>query len=238
MSSCVLLIYIFWFEIYLLRINDNFYHCTYHTYIYFFILFKKSKTILQFFYHYLFYNLILFKNWRTTCAISSTISSNWLRFVKSDRVISEKRKKEKKDLFTVSPEPHYMIVKLNVNSMSVKTSEMFISGPNCHCWARIKPPRRTRFKNYSYSPREKRKDHVCSFRRILFLSFQIANASIFHSNIILKLHEILYCTFLHKINKNQTWELIFVANIHYILRYISFNWILVKFNILLKQTIL
>lgn len=148
-----------------------------------------------------------------------------------------KKEKKKKKIYSLSLLNRInAIVKLNVNSMSVKTSEMFISGPNCHCWAGIKPPRRTRFKNYSYSPRKKRRDHVCSFRRILFLSFQIANTSIFHSNIILKLHEILHCIFLYKINKNQTWDLIFAAD--YILRYISFNWILVKFNILLKQTIL
>lgn len=75
------------------------------------------------------------------------------------RVVSKKRKKEKKIYSLSLLNRINMIVKLNMNSVnSVKTSEMFISGPNCRCWAGIKPPRGTRFNSLKLFVFTKRKE--------------------------------------------------------------------------------
>lgn len=106
------------------------------------------------------------------------------------RVVSEKRKKEKKIYSLSLLNRINMIVKLNVNSVnSVKTSEMFISGPNCRCWAGIKP-RGTRFNSLKLFVFTKRKEKGSyMFIQTNLIPF-IKSRSI--SNAILKLHEILY----------------------------------------------
>ena len=107
------------------------------------------------------------------------------------RVVSEKRKKEKKIYSLSLLNRINMIVKLNVNSVnSVKTSEMFISGPNCRCWAGIKPPRGTRFNSLKLFVFTKRKEKGSyMFIQTNLIPF-IKSRSI--SNAILKLHETLY----------------------------------------------
>lgn len=172
---------------------------------------KNQKPFHNFFYYCLFYNLILFKNWswRTTCVISSTISPNWLLFAKSDRLLVKKEKKKKKIYSLSLLNRINTIVKLNVNSMSMKTSEMFISGPNCCCWARIKPPRGTRFNSLKLFVFSKRKGSrmfiqtsLIPFIRPRMQAFSMVTQ---FSNFM---KSYIYA-FLHKTDKNPTWVLIF-----------------------------
>lgn len=205
------------FEIYLLYINNNFCHCIYHIYDIYdddtisFILFKKSKTISQFFLllsflQFNFVQKLILKN--HICHFIYNFSKlASIREIRS--IISEKGKKEKKIYSLSLLNRINTIVKLNVNSMSVKTSEMFISGPNCRCWARIKPPWGTRFnflKLFVFSKRKGSRMFIQTslipFIRPRMQAFSMVTQ---FSNFM---KSYIYA-FLHKTDKNPTWVLIF-----------------------------